>query len=173
MGRQINFFMAESDELDFLDAVHGMGGAFLSFRQPRMGHVSAVDILPPQTTPFAHEMSIARQQDVPKITTNSFTVGEFWLLDENNDDLIQFRRSRVSNLIISSGRLWIDTCRAVWDPVSQEESLVRKSAQFVEFYDAIARWIRREYSKCDANGFWVAPAAKAASSSGIKLTEEH
>lgn len=67
-------------------------------------------------------------------------------IDESKSLVIQFHRSCVEDNKILEGRIWIDTSYIVKDS-SGEWKWVKKPKEFIEWYEKIVRWLRKNYLK--------------------------
>ncbi len=159
---QINFFMDDRDEADFL--------AFVSLRE-------RARIIPYAWTEWKIPMTLALAE------TDSFRWST-WLFDDNGSNpleatfipqqgyyvveemrsaVVQFSRSARRDFDISEGRLWVSGYR-----LNQNNEYLSQDPDLKAWYESLAQWIRRRYCKT-TSFYWVGPGALECVQRGHRL----
>ena len=142
MARQVTFFMAKEDEDAFLSFVRGTGDVVLIPSTSISENFQPIDVLP---SPLSSEPW--RQFWIWNRTIASNYQSEY--VPENNryvingllSSLVEFSRSYVKENTMYPGRIW-----AEFTTVDDETNdLDQKSREFRNWYEELAKWIRREF----------------------------
>jgi hypothetical protein len=101
------------------------------------------------------------------LVTREARPGHFFVQEES--PAVQFLRCEPGPVGLSSGRIWAEMDVFVRLGSGEQYALVRKDPAFEEFYDRLARWMRRTYKRDTATGSYVGPAAQRRRDGGGRL----
>ena len=151
MVSQVNFFMAEADEKEFVEMLRARGDTqMIAGRFHPTPTPPFVQELPPISGEQLIELVNVAITDPPVMRANG--AGDFvgmYLFDAYKDAHIEWSRCYLEDGALVAGRIfaksgWLDDRPA--------------NAAFQKWYDALARWIRRRYERT-RDPWWVGPHA--------------
>jgi hypothetical protein len=150
MGKQVNFYMLEEDEREFVEFVLSdrktviLGSGSLQEVPP------ILDRLPVEDSPpiWRNDVYFWRQ-GYPLFTRHVvMKVGPLqgqgvYYVDSSQSSVIEFSRSLLlpDENMLTRGRIWAEMRRLEGD------KFVHKGEEFEEWYDSIAKWLRKRYRK--------------------------
>jgi len=144
MGKQIRFFMDESDEMEFYKYITGLGGQLIT------QNLVEVD---------CDSLQENRQRKVFIRFQNSQVIaGESGRLDMLNSDVIEFVRCMKHENSLNYGRLWMST---------REGNL--KVKWFNEKYILLSKWIRNTSKISEHKDFYITSGAFNLYRSGVRM----
>jgi hypothetical protein len=168
MGKQVNFYMMESDESQFIEfARTGRDLCIIPFPL-RTASVPCLAELPKLDIPFWYSVCLWDRSGSTDPALRYVSQQKYWIVDELNSEVIVFSRSIIDQGRLVRGRIWAEFI--VWKQSDPPERL-RKSKAFENWFDRLGRWIKR-HSTRDANGDYILPGAIEYQRQGGKLVQE-
>lgn len=159
MGTQIQFFMHEHDEREFLAYLLGSAPAVLledisCSEQPAIVTDPYQWLSGPTEKVWIHHQGLAGS-----VKTRDLKTGRHYMLDQFNSDavLIEFVRSRVWERGLGSGRLWC------------EPSQFQEAVQGRKWFQRLAGWLRRQSGGNKHRGIIMLPHAARWAEQGGRL----
>ena len=157
MAKGVRFFMDTQDEREFAESAIGDGTVVFipqtsdrvplpEFRRPEeanhLKHPTALELW--------------NKAIIPRLSIRQYAPKIFGVDAGNNDPIIGFRRSfRYENILVAgelSGEMYaLDKDR---------KQLVYKGKDFEQWYNSLARWIRRHYERDTKYGIYIGPSAQ-------------
>lgn len=147
MGRQINFFMLPEDEEEFIRFVKSTGEVIVIPAITNKMPVESVENLPKAfSKPYWFSFYFLNKNLIEEAKYDYIEKQKHYHIDESKSLVIQFHRGGIEDNKILEGRIWIATAYVIKDS-SGELVWVQKSKEFIEWYEKIARWLRKNYLK--------------------------
>ena len=142
LGRQVTFFMAKEDEESFLSFVRGTGNVVLIPNTSSTDNFQPVDTLPePFSSDQWRQFWLWNRSVAENYQTEYVPEKEHYAINGLLSSLIEFSRSYVKDNTMYPGRIW-----AEFTVVDEDAGdLGQKSREFRNWYEEIAKWIRREF----------------------------
>ena len=142
MGRQVTFFMAREDENDFLNFVKGTGSVVIVPSVSASNDFQPVDTLPePLSSDHWRQFWLWNRSIVPSFLSEYVPEKGNYLINGLLSSLVEFSRSYVRDNTMYPGRIW-----AEFTVVDDETNdLGQKPREFKDWYEQMAKWIRREF----------------------------
>jgi hypothetical protein len=142
LARQVTFFMAKEDEDAFLDFVRSTGDVVLIPSSSNSDLFQPLDVLP---SPFSSEpwrqFWLWNRGIVPNYQSEYVQENNRYVINGLLSSLVEFSRSYVKENTMYPGRIW-----AEFTIVDDETNdLGQKSREFRNWYEEMAKWIRREF----------------------------
>jgi hypothetical protein len=144
MGKQVNFYMLEEDEEEFVSYLLDQAGAVLIGAGSLDGKVPFLKRLPAEDAPPAwrDHLYLSRPGYPVFMQRGIMRAGplqgrEVSFVDELDSSVIEFTRSGLVGDRLTRGRIWAEMTRLEGD------RLVYKGEEFEKWYDRIAAWVRR------------------------------
>lgn len=170
MGRQIRFYMTEADEVGFLDFLRSTGdivifpGAILLTRDERLDSFPARG---PGRLSF--QVSLYNRNVPGDLYIDPLEEREGYRLDRASSSVIEFDSTsqHEDTKVMREGRLWAE----FWRLRLADPDFVRKPSQFEQWYEQVAKWIRKNYKRVDWNLF-AGPGALNLHEAGWKFDIE-
>jgi hypothetical protein len=144
MGRQINFFLHQDDQVDFDRLLKTFGDIVLLPYYHHDNKVSTIeDTLIRDVTKEGRRVYIIRRSDFKNILLTHIEKFGYWLVDDRALPIVHFDRSVTKNDKIERGRIYFQT-----DFVdSKEMRMVKKSDDFIKWADNIIKTVRGKLKK--------------------------
>jgi hypothetical protein len=170
MAKSVNFFMDSQDEHAFADfVVSDEKVVFI----PQVSH----DISPPEfrqleqanTLKNPMALQIWNKSILPRLTLDQYAPGIFSANVSNNDPIIAFRRSFSQGNVLVAGELSAE----MYSLHPSTKQLIFKGKDFEQWYNALARWVRRYYKREDKYGIYIGPSAIQAAKRGAIVLAQH
>ncbi len=172
MGKQVNFYMLEEDEQEFVEFVLGDGKTVLLGTAGFQEMPPVLDRLPVEYSPLDPKdwLTVFFWRPGYPLFTRYIVMKAgplqgrgAYFVDAHRSSVIEFSRSllRPEENVLTQGRIWAEM--RYWEG----EQLVYKGEEFEKWYDRIARWLRRRYRKVYYD--YVSPRAYEWSQAGGKL----
>lgn len=162
MGKQVNFYMLEEDELGFMQLVRAKTAIDIVGSASTSETPTALDHLPTEHSPvvWRNKVYLVRPGSVLFTRYVMMTAGPMrgqglYFIDESRSSVVEFSRCILRpDGVLTRGRIWAEMRRLDGD------HFVYKGHGFEEWYDSIATWIRRRYRKVgDKPYFYIGPKA--------------
>ena len=157
MGKQVNFYMTPSDEAALLGELRKHGGVALVKERSRTTQPTELEGFPRQGTVESREGVVLWNPHVDS-TLLLVPAGSIHFVDKERSAVIEFSQSEVTDEEIRRGRIWAEM-------MTPEGTA--KSDGFRKWYDSVARWIKRNYTR-NEDGFYVGPDAAKRIEGGLK-----
>ena len=168
MGKQVNFYMTQEDEAEFLEFMRSERDVCLIPDTLPTESIACMSYLPKRgETLFWFKVSLWDRNHSPPPKRRHVQEQGYWVVDELNSEVIEFSRSILSEGRLVRGRIWAEMTE--WQQ-TEPPSLVRKSKTFEKWFDKLARWIRQHATR-DENGDYVFPGAAQYESDGGRLVQ--
>ena len=142
MARQVTFFMAKEDEDAFLSFVRSTGDVVLIPNTSLTDSFQPIDNLPAPFSSGAWRQFWLWNRSITQNYQPEYDPDKgYHIINGILSSLIEFSRSYVKDNTMYPGRIW-----AEFTTVDEEASdLGQKSREFRNWYEDIAKWIRREF----------------------------
>ena len=145
VGRQVNFFMTDGDEGQFLDFVMKSGKVVLLPRVAPNVPFEPVQVPPkssaeyPASWPyFFFNYSVSSNLITKRVTKPD---KDGYYLDFSNSSVIEYSHCTRQGNILYPGRIW-----AKFEYLDEQtKSFRRKEAQFEKWYESLSRWLESRY----------------------------
>ena len=142
MGRQINFYMLPEDEEEFISYALQRKGVVMIADPFESKSPNIISRLPePFSKPFWHSVYFWNKNINGKLETKYIEKQGYFLIDSLMSSVIEFSRSFTRDNILVRGRIWAQL--KYW----KGHEIVSKGKDFENWFNAIARWIRKHYQK--------------------------
>ena len=156
MGRQVNFYMLPEDELIFLTFLFGnpnivfINTTSSTYEPQFISNIEAfLDNNKTQTLIYNKQFEIgpniirAHRKTIYNSETGSYTETDqvFYKIDLINGPFIEYSRCKQKNNTLFSGRIWAEMYYL------QQGKLIHKGDDFVNWYEQVARWLRKNLKK--------------------------
>ncbi len=171
IGKQVNFFMLPEDERLFLTFVFTNPEVELIIEHNNEPNIQLIDKnayllneIPTRTgvyllwnKTFPIEGAFIRKVEYREFSEDAMdyvlTGKSGYVVDKINAPVIEYMPSKfIENGIINRGRIWAGMF------YSENGKLIRKKKEFETWYDKIARWLRRNFSRTnDSSFFYLGP----------------
>ena len=169
MGRQVEFYMTEADEKEFMDFVRTTGKIeilpyFMKVTSERLASLPSLGFDPQSDCVFLYNSLvpgelIIKPLDFPVLPEKPGR----WSVDDSNSPVIEFSRSEQRGNGLMEGRIYATFKLVRWDL----NSLVPKDPAFAKWYDKIARWIKRRYTRIESLTYASPRALKFKEEGGV------
>ena len=146
MGRQVNFYMNQEDENEFLEFVKGTGKVDIL---PYKSQTSTFEPLEKLPDPFSEKFSgglwLFNRGVSSNLLVEFVPTQGYYSINPLQSSVIEFTRSGVKEKYLRRGRLW-----AEFTYLDKERMiLLPKEPEFGKWYDAIAKWVRGKYDRLE------------------------
>jgi hypothetical protein len=142
MGRQVTFFMAKEDEDRFLDFVRQTGNVAIVPAISPDNNFQLVERLPePFSVNVWRQFYIWNRSITPSYRTEYVPDKGYYIINGLLSSLVEFSRSYVKDNTMFPGHLWAEF--TIVDDDTND--LGQKDRDFRNWYEALAKWIRREF----------------------------
>ena len=143
LGRQVNFFMAREDENIFVNHAKGSGKVGLFPNVLATGRIEPIQALPDKVSPTLAEKRFFLFNH--SVSSQLFSIqsknGSHYSFDWMRSSAIEFQRCFIQERIMYPGRIFADfTAHDIRSGITSP-----REAEFEEWYDSLARWIRKTY----------------------------
>lgn len=165
MGKQVNFYMTDSDEQDFIRFVRSDRNVGIFMYTMPTEDIPLLTELPRQGVPFWLALWLWDRDNSPKPKVDFVREQRYYVVDECPSEVIEFSRSHLDEGRLVRGRIWAEM--AVWQ---SDQTLLHKSESFQKWFDRLANWIKRHSVK-DKHGDYVLPGAAEYAKRGGKLVQ--
>jgi len=173
MGKQVNFYMLEKDEQEFVEFVLSdgrtviLGDASLEEMPPILNRLPVED-LPPiyRITVLFWRPGYPLFTRYGVMKAGPLQGQGVYFVDHLRSSVIEFSRSLLlpDKNLLTRGRIWAEMRRLEGD------RFVYKGEEFEEWYDTIAAWIRKRYRKIGTKPyFYIGSQAYSWYQAGGKL----
>jgi len=142
MGRQINFYMLPEYEKEFISYVlqrKNVAMITVSFESKSPNIISSLP--EPFSEPFWRSIYFWDKNIDGKLETKYIEKHGYFLIDSLMSSVIEFSRSFIRDNFLVRGRIWAQL--KYW----KGNEIVSKGKDFENWFNAIARWIRKHYQK--------------------------
>ena len=165
MGRQVEFYMWGQDEREFIDFVKSTGEVIiLPYTSPK-ADMPALAELPPASDEFM--LWLFNRNVSSRLLTRFVQQQDYNVVDRDLSSVVEFSRTVLSEGVLVPGRLW-----AIFNYVTPDMQWAYKEPEFKKWYERLARWIRKNYSRDPdlGHGFYFGPEARELARTGkVKL----
>ncbi len=142
LGRQVNFYMAKEDEDQFLSFAKGTGDVVLLPPISSTSDFQSVDVLPePFSADLWRQFWLFNRSIVSSFQSEYDSQRSYYMIDGLGSSLVEFSRSYVKDNTMYPGRIWANF--TIVDDESGD--LAQKDRQFRNWYESLAKWIRKEF----------------------------
>lgn len=169
MGKQVNFYMTEGDERQFVEFVRSTGNVGIFGYRMETPTIPLLDELPPMGTPYWHSLWLWDRENSPPPKLDYIPEQKYYVVDGLVSEVIEYDRCTWDEGRLARGRIYAQM--AYWaDATSSRPHLVRKNGPFQKWYGRLASWIKR-HSTRDADGNYRMPGAAEVARSGGRLVQ--
>ncbi len=142
MARQVTFFMAKEDEDAFLSFVRRTGDVVLIPSTSTSNLFQPLEVLPsPSSSEPWRQFWLWNRGIAPNYESEYVQENDRYVINGLLSSLVEFSRSYVKENTMYPGRIW-----AEFTTVDEETNdLGQKSREFRNWYEEMAKWIRREF----------------------------
>lgn len=153
MGKQVNFWMLPEDESIFMEYLRERKNTALIKPKSSELEVEIVDfdLVLSNTEP----MLLIWDKTNPIEDRHFIDKHHYFIIDRfNAAPVIEYSRSTLTSGIgLSRGRIWAEMY------LLQGQEFFHKGSEFEDFYDSIARWLRRNLMRIKELSAYLGPAA--------------
>lgn len=167
MGRQINFYMTESDERAFMDYVRSGGKVAVFKCSMPTEKIPFLKELPPRGESFWWALFLWDTANSSHPKLDYIAEQDYYVVDSMTSEVIEFSRSYIDEGRLVRGRIWAEMVG--WERGSPEHTF-EKSDSFKKWFNRLANWIRRN-SVRNAVGDYMFPEAAEYLEHGGRLVQ--
>jgi hypothetical protein len=170
MGKQIGFYMTEADEVAFLSFLRSTGDIVIFPGAVLTGRDDRIDSFPSRGPAHLAFQVFLYNRSVPgDLYIDPYEDREGYRLDVVNSCVIEFDSTsqQEDTKVLREGRLWAEFRRLR----PGDSDFVRKPPRFEQWYEQVAKWIRKTYKRVDWNLF-AGPGALGLHEAGWKFEIE-
>jgi hypothetical protein len=156
VGKQVNFFMYGTDEDAFLAAARQRGELYiLRYTSPNETFEVLTD-LPPSDEPGSFQVWLWDRSVCKPPVVSWVEQQRYYTIDRFASEVIEFNRSYEREGRLVRGRIWAEF--ATWQ-TSSPQVVTEKSLAFRKWFDSLAGWIKRRYTRTP-DGWYMGPKAR-------------
>jgi hypothetical protein len=155
MGRQVAFYMKESDELEFVEFARSDREVIVFARTLQEEKVVPLNVLPGPQTPGWFQLWLWDVRNSPEPILQFVAEQNYYTVDSFASEVIEFDRSAFLDRFLRTGRIWAEMKGWRDDP----RNVFQKSESFVRWFDRLVRWIKRKAMR-RFRGAYVLPGAQ-------------
>jgi hypothetical protein len=141
MGRQVNFYMTEEDEKEFIDFAKGTGDVKIWPYHMTSPDESLRTLPEQESRKIWSEVFLSNDEIYGRMHTRFYENPNVHIVNPSDSPVIQFSRSFMSESGLKRGIIWAEF---TWLDRDVDE-IVPKDPAFVKWYEKIARWLKRRY----------------------------
>lgn len=156
MGRQVNFYMTEADEQEFIAYIRSSGNIAIFESKQASTEIVELQELPPVGKPGWFALILWNKDCSPKPTLKSIEKQNYYGTEGYESEIIEFSRSGIIEGQLTRGRIWAQFRH--WRLHDIPPSLANKSVEFEKWYERLARWVKK-HSVRNSSGEYVFPDA--------------
>jgi hypothetical protein len=165
MGKQIRFFMTAEDEREFAQFVKDDPDAVFIAKQTRTSKILEFSY-PEEADHSEHiqhrtALCIWNKRICGKVTMVQYSPESF-AVRGINEELMDFSRCFLHRRTMVAGCLYAD----MYSLAESGKQLIRKGIEYEKWYNKLASWIRRHYTRDPEYGNNIGPRAREAYESG-------
>jgi hypothetical protein len=167
MGKQVNFYMTEEDEREFLEFVHSDRNVAVFMGVQQTAEIAVLDELPTSDTSGWFQLWLWDRDHSPTPVLRYVQQQGHYCVDRFESEVIEFDRSILDEGRLVRGRIWAEMNG--WrhdDPAS----VIKKSEAFSKWFDRLGNWIKRRSTR-DSVGDFLLPGATQFSKQGGQLCQ--
>jgi hypothetical protein len=143
MGRQLEFFMNSEDEKEFLEFVKRSGDVEILPHHIYSLESAGVTRLPePVAENFNYALYLFNRSASSRLITRYVDSLDCYIVDDSVSSVIEFTRTIREGSTIRPGRIY-----AQFKYVDADGNWASKEPEFQKWYETLARWIRKNYSR--------------------------
>ena len=158
MGRQIEFFMDSHDEEEFMRFVRSTGDIVVLPPYIKNPHNPGVTALPqPASKNFNYAMHLFNRSVSSRLFFMYSDKMACHIVDGIDSSVVEFKRTIAWDKKMRVGRLY-----AEFKYVDSGGKWASKEPEFQKWYELLARWIRRNYSREIDPDYYFGPGALSA-----------
>jgi hypothetical protein len=165
MGKQVNFYMAASDELEFVTFVRSDRNVGMLIDGMPTENTPLLTELPERGIPFWFSVSLWDQDNSPQPVLQYVPQQSYFVVDEIASEVVKFSRSYLDDTRLVRGRIWAEM--STW---GTNGVAINKSEPFRKWFDRLGNWIKRR-SVRDHRGDYLLPGAADYAKQGGKLVQ--
>ncbi len=165
MGKQVNFYMTDADEADFVEFVRSDRNVGIFMYAMPTSDIPLLAELPKPGVPFWFSLWLWDRDHSPAPKIDYVPEQRYYVVEPIASEVIEFTRSHLDEGCLVRGRIWAEM--AVWQ---SDGTLVGKSESFGKWFDRLANWIKRR-SVRDNRGDYVLPGAAEYARQGGRLVQ--
>src|SRR5687768_169667 len=136
MGRQVNFYMAHSDEGQFVDFLTSDRHVWILGYTSATQEITPLSMLPKLGEPFSFSVWLWDRDNSPQPVLKFVPKQRYYVVDRFVSEVIEFSRSHIDEGRLVRGRIWAQM------DIDSNEGLVPVSESFRKWYSRLARWIK-------------------------------
>lgn len=163
MGRQVNFFILDTDTQDFLNYVQSTGDIqLIRGRIQASQHPQVADWqLPLDMSPYGEDLYFFRKPNW-HLQVEFIPEQGYWTIDQLESSVVEFEPCKLEGGRLERGRIWAEMRVVIND------RYVEKPEEFIRWYNRIERWLKKHLRKLD-NGLYISDNAYTWALSGGQL----
>ena len=167
MGKQVNFYMTESDEQDFLRFLRSDCGVRIFMDAAPSDRVKPIESLPEKDLPGWSGLWLWDGENSPTPKMDYIVEQGYYMVDSFTSEVIEFLRSFMDNGRLVRGRIWAEM--DYWTE-GEFPRLCKKSISFQKWFDRLTNWIKRRSIRNDV-GDYLLPGAAAYVRDGGRIVQ--
>jgi hypothetical protein len=161
MGRQVRFFMDRNDEKRFVEFVRSSRDVvILPYDSPDPRFPPLNDLPDYSSDNFSFMLWLFNPRVSSRLETDYVPEQHHYTIDRDTSSVVEFSRTIREGNIVRPGRLW-----AEFKYLDPDRKWALKEPEFKKWYESLAKWIRKNYSREIDPDFYFGPGA-------LKLVKE-
>jgi hypothetical protein len=145
MGRQIQFLMMPEDEDAFFDWLETTGDIVTLRERATEPGLHPLDRPFPPAQPVEERLLVLWQRGCSQAPNIRPSKSGWHFVDRTESEVVEFQRSAETEHGLEVGRLWAEL--SAFD--SSGEATQPKGTEFVKWFEAQLRWLRKNFKKGD------------------------
>jgi len=163
MGRQTNFYMAGSDEDEFMAFVRSERTVGVFCYMMPTAEIPLLERMPSRLEPFWGTVYLWNRQNSLKPIIEYVPEQNYYVVEPIASEVIEFSRSYIDDGLLVRGRIWAEMTG--WNR-GDPATIFRKSDAFRKWYAKLASWIKRRSVRNRVHDYLLPGAAAFAESNG-------
>lgn len=164
MGKQIQFYMVNEDENDFVEFLRSTGDiVFLPEVSKSSDSETFTSFVALKGRKYGEDCHIWNRLVSPAPAIKYVPQQDYYWLDFLKSEVVSVDRCRMVDNRLCAGRLYVEN--TVFAP---DGTIVKKGDEFLKWYEKLCRWIRKTH-RGRYRGACLSDRAEALAKSGIEL----
>ncbi|MEX2122007.1 MAG: hypothetical protein WD847_20675 [Pirellulales bacterium] len=163
MGKQVNFYMTDSDEKEFIEFVQSDRSVGVFTYAMPTEELRLLSALPERGTPFWYSVYLWDRDNSPKPIVEYVPEQQYYVVEPLASEVIKFSRSYIDEGQLVRGRIWAETVG--WHREDPARTF-QKSEAFRRWFSRLASWIKRKGIRDHVGDFMLPGAAQYAKDGG-------
>ena len=157
MGKQINFYMTDADEQDFVEFIHSQAASLILPYSTLSPRIVPLTHLPQRGVPFWGVVRLWNESISSEPERRYVAAQRHYVIDTIRSEVIELSRSYIDEGRLVRGRIWAEMTIA---PGADSGENYHKSELFQKWFAKLAKWIKRRSIRDQAGDYLLPGAAK-------------